>query len=495
MNRPRHAPLDLNPAFVSRVADVFAAVEYSEATIRDYLAPKVELVPVEAMTTPRFVHALSEDVALDVFLRLYAFGVTASEDAVRRAIAPMSIAEWVDGGLLARAPDGRLYSPICLAPQRGVLVAYDRVEEGIARPSDYVMGVATTTAGLLDAVPHRPFGRALDLGTGCGATALVRAAHCGHVVATDLLERSICYTRFNALLNACDNVTAAAGDMLAPVAGQTFDLVTMNAPHVITPEGGLAYRDGGMAGESFVRRVARELPSAIADGGFGQFTLQWLEYEGVEFGDRLSEWFDNAGCDVWVMRTRYQSPASHAEKFIRELEVHTPQSYAARVEEWLSWFDAQNVTGIGAGVVSLRRRSGRNWFRSSEADDVDSGGGAAILRGFAYRDAMQNATGDSLLDTAFRASPDVELHTTGATRGNGWLTSHLELRIRRGLRTRMQVDPATAQVLASCDGSRTLRAIADGIARGHGAAPEQVYGGVLTAAQALLERDALWFPG
>ncbi len=494
MNRPRHAPLYLDPAFVARVADVLAGVEYSEDIIRDYLAPKVELVPVEASTTPRFVHVLSEERPLDVFLRLYAFGVTASEDAVRRALAPMSISEWIDGGLLARGADGRLYAPICLAPQRGVLVAYDRVDEGVARPSDYVMGVATTTAGLLDAVPHRPFARALDLGTGCGATALVRATHCSQVVATDLLERSICYTRFNALLNGCNNVTAFAGDMLAPVAGQTFDLVTMNAPHVITPEGGLAYRDGGMAGESFVRRVARELPSAIAEGGIGQFTLQWLEYEGVDFGDRLSEWFDGAGCDVWVMRTRLQSPAGHAEKFIKELEVHTPQSYAARVEDWLSWFDGQSVTGIGAGVVTLRRRSGRNWFRSSEAEEVDAGGGSAILRGIAYRDAMQTATGDSLLDTAFRASPDVELHTTGATRGSGWLTSNLELIVRRGLRVRMQVDPATAQVLAACDGTRTLRAIADGIARGRGASPEQVYSGVLSAAQALLERDALWFP-
>src|SRR5690606_7545852 len=72
---------------------------------------------------------------------------------------------------------------------------------GGSLPDDHVRGVggaSLTLAGLQLPTPAR---RVLDLGTGCGVQALRARRYADEVVATDISERALAFTRMNALLD------------------------------------------------------------------------------------------------------------------------------------------------------------------------------------------------------------------------------------------------------------------------------------------------------
>ena len=94
------------------------------------------------------------------------------------------------------------------------------------------------------------------------------------------------------------------GDLFEPVAGMTFDLIVSNPPFVISPESRYIYRDSGMAGDEVCRKICREAPRFMTDGGFCQIICNWAEFKGQDWRERLKTWFEGSGCDVWVMRNR-----------------------------------------------------------------------------------------------------------------------------------------------------------------------------------------------
>src|SRR5206468_2918889 len=100
----------------------------------------------------------------------------------------------------------------------------------------------TAASRLCDALTPRPqVNRALDVGTGSGVHALLAARHAREVVATDVNARALAFTELNAALNGVTNVECRFGSLFEPVAGETFDLITCNAPYVVSPESRWAY--------------------------------------------------------------------------------------------------------------------------------------------------------------------------------------------------------------------------------------------------------------
>lgn len=114
-------------------------------------------------------------------------------------------------------------------------------------------------------------GRVLEVCTGSGAVALCAARAGGRVTAVDASRRAVATVRLNARRLNLD-VDVRRGDLLAPVAGERFDLVLANPPYIPLPEGaarGRAARawDGGDDGRALLDRLCREVLAVLAPGG------------------------------------------------------------------------------------------------------------------------------------------------------------------------------------------------------------------------------------
>lgn len=112
-------------------------------------------------------------------------------------------------------------------------------------------------------------------GSGCIAIAIAKATE-AEVSATDLSAEAISLAKENATLNGV-NITFYCGDFLEKVEG-TYDLIVCNPPYVPTdyiPEMQREVRefepymalDGGTDGMDFYRRMAKEFPPYLKEGG------------------------------------------------------------------------------------------------------------------------------------------------------------------------------------------------------------------------------------
>ncbi len=122
--------------------------------------------------------------------------------------------------------------------------------------------------------------RVLDLCTGSGALAIALAKElpAAHVVATELSPEAAAIAKKNADRNGfADRIDVRLGDLFAPAAGETFDLVVSNPPYIATAvidtlsaevqrEPRIAL-DGGADGLQFYDRICREAPAHLVPGG------------------------------------------------------------------------------------------------------------------------------------------------------------------------------------------------------------------------------------
>jgi len=126
--------------------------------------------------------------------------------------------------------------------------------------------LARTVAAAACAAPPRPGARALDMGTGTGASALFAARRGWRVTAVDLNPQAMRCARINALWNGLEAaIEVREGDLFAPVDGERFDLVVFNPPFFRGEPRGrfdLAWRSTDV-----MERFAAGLPRALAPGG------------------------------------------------------------------------------------------------------------------------------------------------------------------------------------------------------------------------------------
>src|SRR5690606_2139195 len=224
--------------------------------------------------------------------------------------------------------------------------------------------------------------RALDLGTGCGIQALHLSRHARQVVATDVNPRALALARLTARLNGLEvrgpgessgpsrpsdggvrspgpgappTLHLREGSLFEPVQGERLDLVVSNPPFVVSPRGDLAYRDSGLAGDEFCRRLVVEAPRHPTERGVCKLLANWLHIRGEDWRDRLNTWLVRAGCDAWVIQREVADPAQYIEVWLKDAGLHGTPGYRERYDEWLGWFEAQNAEAIGMGWIILRR--------------------------------------------------------------------------------------------------------------------------------------------
>jgi len=182
-----------------------------------------------------------------------------------------------------------------LLPIGKLLLASDGFSRDADDPADYV-ATYTPTARVLDSLTPRPrVERALDVGTGSGIHALLAAQHAGQVIATDVNPRALAYTTLNAALNGLHNIECRQGSLFEPVEGETFGLVTCNAPYVVSPETRWVYRDSEFSEDGVSERVLLAAAAHLTVDGYAAMLVSWLAFDEKVPDERVIGWAEASG--------------------------------------------------------------------------------------------------------------------------------------------------------------------------------------------------------
>jgi hypothetical protein len=488
--------LTLNPDFICRVRDVLAKAGFTEKGVLARLGvdQTLRIAPKEI---PRLLRLTSEGTPLDTLIRLLVFGVEVDLTAAEQALQPMTLGSWCDGGLL-RVQERGVGAPISLFPHGGFLIACDLPPHRLAGNirANHVNGPGLISSWLLNATIEQKVTSVLDLGTGCGIQGMNCSIHSEKVVCTDINPRALNLASFNVSLNGLENIEVREGDLFDPVKGQTFDLITMNPPFVISPETRFSFRDGGLGGDGFVQRIVREAPAYLVEHGYCQITAEWAHVRGTDWVARLEGWFEGSACDVWVICLMTRDPGTYALNWISDTDKEGTDRYTLRWEEWMGYLEKQGIEKISTGIINMRRRKAqRNWFRVTEdIDGIDASAGEAILRGFNLRDFLSETSDQALLATPFQIVPDAVIENLSRSDGEGWNMERTILRHEKGLRYAGNIDIHIAKLIGQCNGRKTLGQLIDELAASLGVDAARIQDSALAALSNLIERGFLLPP-
>jgi methylase of polypeptide subunit release factors len=332
--------------------------------------------------------------------------------------------------------------------------------------------------------------KALDIGTGNGVHALLAARHSETVVATDVNPRALAFTEISAALNGITNVETRRGSLFDPVEGELYDLITCNAPYVISPVSRWQYRDAGLPGDELSRRVVIEAARHLADDGFASVMVSWLAESDDEPDEHVREWVSASGCDAWILGLSGSDPLDHAAGWIER--ISSDEAYEAALDEWTRYFDGLGAAWISEGGVVMHKRAGSHHVVRADLVDEDELAFASdqIARVFAAFEAVAR-DGDDVLDRRLRLVEDVridqELDHTGE------ITSTV-LVLDEGTCPDLELDADTADALIELDGGTTLDEAAERVARREKLSKREtreLRRDLRTAARELLEVGAL----
>lgn len=228
---------------------------------------------------------------------------------------------------------------------------------------DHVLGIGGAGLALAALTPRRPVAAALDLGCGCGIQTLYLLRHADRVTATDVSERALAFTAFNAALAAVgpDRLELLAGSLLEPVAGRRFDLIVTNPPFVLTPpavrEAGLPLMEYRDAGRPVLPGLVAGLGEHLGVGAAAVMLGNWEHRRGRDWRRDVAAWVPD-DLDAWVVEREAQDPVEYAALWLRDgglaPERDLPR-FEAALEAWIADFEARGVEGVGMGYLIVHR--------------------------------------------------------------------------------------------------------------------------------------------
>lgn len=428
---------------------------------------------------------------LAVLGRLFVLGMPEPADALAAAVPRTGLAGLERLGLIVNDPrDGAgLVRPLAIVrPQSFVddarapegagqwWVASDLDETAVdgPLPEDHVLGVGGASLTLAGLQLPTPATRVLDLGAGCGIQALRARRYADAVVATDISERALRFTRMNALLNDIDGIDTRDGSLFDPVRGEQFDRIVSNPPFVITPRTPgvpvYEYRDGGLVGDALVEAFVTGVGEHLEPGGTAQILGNWESRDGMPGLARFREWVDASPVplDAWVIERETIDPLAYAELWVRDgATLPGTPDHERLIGAWLEDFAARRVDAIGFGYVLLRRPIDgaptlARYEQAAQPLDPSVPLGAHLAEALAAFDRLSGLDDDDLAAAVLLVAADVteaRHHLPGAE-----APSVIELRQGGGLARTLPADPATAALVGACDGDLAVGVLIDAIA-------------------------------
>lgn len=410
---------------------------------------------------------------LSTLVRLFLLGAEVPRGHLHEVFTRVPLDALVAGGVLEVA-DGTVRAALDIRPHsdgaRDFLVVSDQdaALRGAPLRRDHVLGIGGASMSLARAVIRTPVRRALDLGTGCGIQALHLDGHCDEIVGTDTNERALKLAAATARLNGM-SWDLRSGSLFEPVAGERFDLIVSNPPFVIgSGVSDYIYRDSGVAGDGLCRDLIEQVGDHLNPGGTAQIMANWIVRDG-DWRDRVRDWLAGTGLHAWVVQRELADPVSYVSLWLADAG-ESPDQAARRGGAWLDWFAEEGITGIGMGLISLRRpRDGEAPEQILEeitgADELVTG--AEVEAFFARRDYLRD-TGDQELLAARLSTAPVFLEQQSLPGPDGWQQVGAAVRRPGGPGAVIGVDEVLTALLAGCRGEVPLGTLIALLAAHHG---------------------------
>ncbi|WP_258342084.1 DUF7782 domain-containing protein [Saccharopolyspora gregorii] len=469
---------DLSNDVLDRLRAAFQEVGYDADGVMDLLGPQAHAALGRGEPVPA-LRATADGGPLGTLVRLFLLGEAEPAAEVAAALRPLPVADAVAGGVLAAEGDA-LRAALDIRPHSAGEDSWwvvsdldaDLRPEGWATGVDHVLGVGHASLSLVRATSRRQVGSVLDVGTGCGVQALHASTHARQVTATDVSARALALASATFRLNRID-VELAEGEWFEPVRGRRFDQIVCNPPFVVgPPRTDYVYRDSGLAGDDASALVVRQLPSFLDEGGTGQLLASWLHRKGEDWQDRVARWLPPGGVDAWFAQRDVADPALYVGTWLLDAGFD-PRSPAGRrkAAEWLDWFDANDVDGVGFGFVTLRRSGAERGevvcedLRQAFDDPLGPESDGWLRRVEWLR---EHGSGDGLLDARLVTAPSTVLEEVAAHGEEGWERFVHRLHRTDGPGWQHEVDELGVRLLAGCQGALPVRDLVELLALGAG---------------------------
>ena len=301
---------------------------------------------------------------------------------------------------------------------------------GRALAPDHVLGIGGAGLTLAGLTPRTRVRSALDLGCGCGIQTLYLLRHAEHVVATDISERALSFTAFNAALAGVyvmggpdagsggggGRLELLQGSLLEPVAGRRFDLIASNPPFVLTPpavrEAGLPLMEYRDAGGPVLPVLVAGLGEHLEPGAAAVMLGNW-EHRGADsWREAVATWIPE-GLDGWVIEREVQDPVEYATMWLRDGGL-TPErdaeGFDAALGAWIDDFEVRGVQGVGFGYLIVHRplRPRDPWRLLEEVTTSGQGVlGHHVAEVLEVRERLAGLDDDAVADLRPVLAPDV----------------------------------------------------------------------------------------
>jgi methylase of polypeptide subunit release factors len=433
------------------------------------------------------------DSPYNILVRLFWLGRAVSEPVLREKLPGLDVEQLEGVGLLARR-DGTIRSTTKLGPYHDLLMAGDFGPEiNPDLSADHVLGVSAASMTLANMTVHRKVKTALDLGTGAGIQAFLVACHADHVIGTDTNLRALNFARFNAKLNGIDSIEWREGSLYEPVMNQRFDLIVSNPPFVISPESRFTFRDTNLPGDTVSEQVVRGAGPRLCEGGFACILFNWYHDE-TDWDSRPKSWMSNTSCDGWLICFKTTDPLTYAADWLRTSVGQNSKEYGRCLDEWMAYYEQMGIRRISAGAMIMRKRSRHaNWFRAHAIDKGHYTGssGNQIERIFTAEDLLQDLDDRQLLEKRFLFDKHHRLEHQLTVQDGRWAVNSEHLYASEGIPFAGNMDMYIANLLAGCDGQRTLRELIAAVADRMQTNPETVGPACLATVRKLMQAGFL----
>jgi methylase of polypeptide subunit release factors len=406
------------------------------------------------------------DTRLGIAVRMLLLQLPVAEDEARRAVGRDGLEALAVTGLAEVG--SQVTAHVRFFPLDDLLVASDDFprDGSSEKRTDYVAAY-TPTSRLLDSLtPRRRVGRALDVGTGSGVHALLAAQHAGHVVATDINPRALHYTELNAALNDLRNIECRQGSLFDPVDGETFDLVTCNAPYVVSPESRWTFRDGGREADQLSEQVVRAAAQHLNEGGFATMMVSWVATDPDEPDERAIEWIEDVDCDGWVLPAWGADPLEHAATWNDHLE-QDEEKLTEALDSWTEYLNRLGIRWVSEGAVVLHRREGP--AHGARVDSIDEEtlepASEQVIRAFEARGWLAGLQrSEELLAARLAIAVPVRAEQELEPDAGPALFADARIELTEGTHSTVETSPHALEVVASLDGETTLADVVESVA-------------------------------